>query len=125
MRTAVAASILALVLPGGSASAGYANHTLALTLHYEMVCGQPGPGPLTVQLPQGWRLHDVHVAGRRSTTRGHTVTVAIPGPKGVTCMSITMGTLRVRISGVDAPAGSYVVKAGIRRYAFTARLRIP
>jgi hypothetical protein len=124
MVAPLAASLVALVAPGLGASATYAGGALTLTLRYEMTCAQPGPGPLTVQLPQSWRLGDVTVAGRRSTTAGHTVTIAIPGPKGVTCMSIAPGTLRVRISGVHAPPGTYTVRAQIRRFTFSPRVHV-
>jgi hypothetical protein len=63
-------------------------------------------------------------SGTLTPSLGHTVSVVVPGPTGVTCMSITEGTLRVRVAGLQAPAGSYLVKAQIRRHAFTARLRI-
>ena len=125
MRAVVLASILGFVLPGNQATATYANGTLRLALRYEMVCAQPGPGPLTIQLPDAFTLAAAHAVGRQSSVSGKTVRVAIPGPTGVTCMSMTMGTLHVRLAGVTAPAGSYLVKAQIRRYAFTAHLRIP
>ena len=125
MHLAIAAAALVLGLPGSGATASYANGQLSLALRYEMTCGQPGPGPLRVELPQAFRLANVRVAGHASSVRGHTVSVAVPGPAGVNCMSITLGTLRVHIGGVTAPPGSYTVKAGIRRYVFAAHLRIP
>jgi len=124
MQLAVAAAVLAFLAPGDRAAATYAGGALALTLHYEMTCGEPGPGPLVVEVPAAFRLKDVAVAGRHSSVRGHTVTIAIPGPTGVTCMSIAEGTLRVRLTGVHAPPGSYTVKAQIHRHAFATRLRI-
>ena len=125
MRVALLATVLALALPGDHAAATYANGTLRLTFHYEMTCGQPGPGPLTIQLPNAFRLDGAVVANRPSTVSGHAIAITVPGPTGVTCMSITEGTLRVTVAGVQAPAGAYVVRAGIRRHVFTARLRIP
>jgi hypothetical protein len=124
MRGAVALSALVLGLPGTHAAATYTNGQLALTLRYEMVCGQPGPGPLTIQLPSTFVLTGAHAVGRQSSVSGHTISVVVPGPKGVTCMSMTMGTLKVQVAGVHASPGSYLVKAEIRRHAFTAHLRI-
>lgn len=125
MRAAVVAALLAFVVPGDHAAATYADGTLTLALRYEMTCGQPGPGPLTVELPDGFALAAPHAIGRRSSVHGRTISVVVPGPRGVTCMSITEGTLRVRVAGLQAPAGSYLVRAQIRRHAFTARLRVP
>lgn len=124
MHLAVAAAVLALVLPGDRAAATYSGSTLSLTLHYLMTCGEPGPGPLTIQLPARFRLAQVTVPGHPSSVRGHTVAVAIPGPTGVTCMSIAEGTLRVKVRGVHAARGTYAVKAHIRTHAFSVRLRV-
>jgi hypothetical protein len=125
VHAALLATVLALVLPGDHAAATYASGTLRLTFHYEMTCGQPGPGPLTIQLPNAFRLDGAVVTNRPSTVSGHVITVTVPEPTGVTCMSITEGTLGVTVAGVHAPAGTYVVRAGIRRHLFTARLRVP
>ena len=125
MRAAVVAALLAFVVPGDHATATYANGTLTLSLRYEMTCGRPGPGPLAIELPQRFAVDGAHAVGRSSTTVGHTISVAVPGPHGITCMSITEGTLRVHVAGLQAPAGSYLVRAEIRRHAFTARLRVP
>jgi hypothetical protein len=123
-----AAAILALGVPGDRATAAYAHHDLALTLHYEMICGQPGPGPLVVRLPARFRLVAsraiVDGKERARAVNDSTVTVDLPKPPGITCMSIAEGTLHVRLTGVHAPRGTWNVRAQIRRHAFAARLRI-
>jgi hypothetical protein len=128
VHLAVAAAVLALVVPGDHATATYSGHTLKLTLQYEMICGQPGPGPLVVRLPSSFRL-----AGLRAYVRGveraravndSTVTIDLPKPPQITCMSITEGTLPVKLTNVRATGGTYTVRAQIRRHAFVARLRI-
>jgi hypothetical protein len=128
VHLAVAAAVLALVVPGDHATATYSGDTLKLTLHYEMICGQPGPGPLVVRLPARFRL-----AGLRAYTGGveraravndSTVTIDMPKPPQITCMSITEGTLPVKLTNVRATSGTYTVKAHVRNHAFAARLRI-
>ena len=123
-----AAAALALGAPGDAATASYAHAALALTLRYEMTCGEPGPGPLVVRLPARFRLVSSRVfvdgAERARAVNDSTVTVDLPKPPGITCMSIAEGTLKVRLTGVRAPAGTWTVRARIRTHAFAARLRI-
>lgn len=112
------------------ATASLAGGTLSLRLHYPMVCGRPGRGPLVVTLPAALRVAThprvrVRDAARPDVLHGHVVTIQLPKPPQVTCMSITEGTLSVTISTVRAPAGAYVVRARIDTRAFTARLRVP
>jgi hypothetical protein len=110
------------------ATASLAGGTLSVQLHYEMACGQPGRGPVVVRLPAAFRLANprVRVRGeaRPFTVAGTTVTIALPKPPQVTCMSITAGVLPVGIAGVRAPAGTYTVRAAVNAHTFTARLRV-
>ena len=88
---------------GDSAIASQTGSTLSLTLRYEMTCAQPGPGPLVVTLPQSFRLADLHVtvrgAQRPALSTGSTLTISLPRPPQVTCMSIGIGTLPVTMRG--------------------------
>lgn len=112
------------------ATASLAGGTLSLRLHYPMVCGQPGRGPLVVDLPAAFRMLSslrvlVRGAPRPASLRSHTVTVALPKPPQVTCMSIAEGTLPIAISTVRAsPAATYVIRARVGGHAFAARLRV-
>jgi hypothetical protein len=111
------------------ATASLAGGTLSVRLHYPMVCGQPGRGPLVVSLPAAFRVaaHPrVRVRGavRPDALHGNVVTIQLPKPPQVTCMSIAEGTLPVTIATVRAPAGTYVVRARIATRAFAARLRV-
>ena len=128
MLALAAAAALALGAPGDTATAAYAHGALALTLRYEMTCGEPGPGPLAVRLPQRFRLVSSHAyvdgTERLQIASGSTLTIDLPKPPGITCMSITEGTLKLRLTGVRAPAGTWTVRARIRTHAFAARLRI-
>ena len=114
-------------------SPGVVSHraTLTLKLHFEMTCGRPGPGPVTIQLPtkmQAPRSLAVRIGTNPApaTVSGSQVTVQLPQPHGVTCMSITQGTLTLFLAGVRNPssAGTYFVHAHLRRMAFTAQLAV-
>jgi hypothetical protein len=131
MRLAVAAAAVSLgvIAPGDHATAAYVPDTLSLTLQYEMVCGQPGRGPLIVDLPSAFRVVarprvEVRGAVRPASASAGTVTVLLAKPPYVTCMSITQGTLRIAIAGVRAPAGTYVVRARVNTHSFAASVRV-
>jgi hypothetical protein len=91
-----------------------------------MTCNQPGRGPLFVHLPATARVGSLRVLVRgvamAASANGSTLTVDLPKPPQVTCMSITEGTLPVILRGVVAPDGTSVVTASIGRHAFKARL---
>jgi hypothetical protein len=110
------------------ATASLLGGTLSLKLHYEMVCGQPGRGPVVVQLPAAFRLSTLRVRVRREvrpfTVAGRTVTIGLRTPPQITCMSITQGVLPITIAGVRAPAGMYPIHAAVDTHAFTAKLRV-
>ena len=138
----VALAAAALVAPtsagGGdranaTVSPGRAAHraTLTLKLHYEMTCGHPGAGPVFVHLPAKMgvpRTLAVRVGAKPApaTVSGHDVTVQLPKPPDITCMSIGMGTLTLYLVGVRNPAtaGTYFVRARVREHAFTAQLAV-
>jgi hypothetical protein len=124
----LATASLLVAAPGDAATATYRGRTLALTLRYEMICGRPGRGPLVVRLPPSFRLAAVRVrvkgVRRPAAVAGTTVTVQLPKPPQLTCMSISEGVLPVAIVGVHAPPGRYVVRATVNAHAFAAPLRV-
>jgi hypothetical protein len=144
VRTVLAA--LALAIPASAvAAAGGTNWatavvspgivaqraTLTLKLHFAMTCGRPGAGPVTIQLPakmQAPRSLAVRIGTTPATAMvsGNQVTVQLPQPHGVTCMSIAPGTLTLYLAGVRNPpsAGTYFVHAHLRTMAFTAQLAV-
>jgi len=105
--------------------------TLTLELHYAMTCRQPGAGPVFVHLPTKMgvpRNLAVRVGAKAApaTVSGHDVTVQLPKPPAITCMSIGMGTLTLYLVGVRNPAtaGTYFVRARVNSHAFTAQLAV-
>ena len=145
MRRATAAAVLAAAALAAPASAGGVDRanatvspgltahraTLTLKLHYEMTCGHPGAGPVVVHLPAKMgvpRTLAVRVGAKPApaTVSGHDVTVRLPKPPDITCMSIGMGTLTLYLAGVRNPAtaGTYFVRARVRDHAFTAQLAV-
>ncbi len=128
MLALAATAILALGVPGDHAAATYSGSTLALALRYEMICGQPGPGPLVVRLPARFRLVApralVNGIDRARAVNDSTVTIDLPRRPGVTCMSIAEGTATVRLTGVHAPRGRWTIRATLHRHAFAARLHV-
>jgi hypothetical protein len=113
---------------GDWATASASGSTIALRLHFLMTCGQPGEGPLVVRFPRGVAVTNVRatVRGvqRLVIVNGRALSIDLPKPPQLTCMSIGEGTLPVTISSVHAQPGSYIVSAQIRNHVFTARLRI-
>lgn len=130
MRVAIAAafSSLAVIAPGDRATATFSGTTLTLTLRYLMTCGQPGPGPLAVTLPSGVRIGTLHATlnGKPAPVShmGRTVDVTLPKPPQVTCMSITLGTLRVGLEGLHAGSGTYAITAQVNRHSFSTSFRV-
>jgi hypothetical protein len=62
----------------------------------------------------------------QASVSGQKITVQLPRPSGVTCMSIAPGTLTLNLAGVRNPAsaGTYFVRARLRTMAFTAQLAV-
>lgn len=101
---------------------------VTLKVHYEMVCGQPGPGTAIITFPRAAFVPPridrsaVLVNGKPTpsvTVAGHAIAVAMPprGP-GVSCLVIGPGTLTLTLKpavGLGNPraAGTYVI--GVRR----------
>ena len=90
-----------------------------------------GCRPVTVQLPakmQAMPTLAVRIGTAPATAKvsGNQVTVQLPRPHGVTCMSIGPGTLTLNLAGVRNPAsaGTYFVRAHLRDMAFTAQLAV-
>lgn len=110
------------------ATASLAGGTLSLKLHYQMVCGQPGRGPVVVHLPTAFRLSKLHVRirgeARPFTVAGTTVTIGLRKPPEVTCMSIAEGVLPVTVTGIRAPKGTYALRGAVNTHAFAATLRV-
>lgn len=152
-RLAVAAILAAFTAPAVPAAAGEGPPpsvvasparagtrpvTLTLKLHYEMVCGRPGKGPLVVTLPRAMRVPRtigrtaVLLQGKAPTSvrvDGRVVTIGVPVPTGISCFSITMGTLTTTFTrraqlGTPRAPGTYAVLARIGSRSFTARLAV-
>ena len=111
---------------------------LTLVLTYEMQCGYPGPGPLTIDLPSEERVpgalvrSQVLVDGqpaRSVSISGHAVTIGLAAPPRIMCMVIGMGRLTIlltRASGLGNPvrAGSYAITATRASSEFSASFAI-
>lgn len=130
MRLAVAAALssVAVIAPGDRATATFSGSTLTLTLHYEMTCGQPGSGPLTVTLPAGIRIRSLRatVNGKAApvSRSGRTVDVTLPKRPRLTCMSISEGTLRATVAGLHARTGTYTAAVRVNRHSFSPTFRV-
>jgi hypothetical protein len=142
MRAAViaAAALFAPASAGGAdwatavVSPGVVSHraTLTVKLHYEMTCGQPGAGPVVIQLPTRMDVLPTLAAGVNAkpavgaTVSGHKIAVQLPRPPAVICMSIGMGTLTIELAGVRNPAaaGTYFVRARVHEHSFVAQLAV-
>jgi hypothetical protein len=140
IRVAVAIlSVLATLAPaapaaavgGNWASASLSGNALVLKLHYEMQCGSPGRGTVTVQLPRAFSTAPPvtgFVNGKQQSTQvaGRTVTVALPKPPPLSCTSIAPGVLTLTLRGVRVAKalGTYAIRATVHALVFTARLRI-
>lgn len=136
MRLAAAAlASLAFVSSAGAvegdwATASASGTTVSLRLHYMMTCGQPGAGPLVVRLPAAFRVTNLRVTvrgvQRPAMLSNSTVTIDLPKPPQVTCMSIGPGVLPVTLKSVRLPTapGTYAIAARVASHRFIAQLRV-
>jgi hypothetical protein len=119
------------------AVAGARHVRLTVALRYEMQCGYPGAGPLTVTLPASialpGKLPDgaVLVGGKATAAAvaGTRVTVQIAPYAGAMCDVIGPGVLQLVFTakaGLANPAhaGSYRVAVVHARHSFSAELAI-
>jgi len=121
-----------------SAQAGARPVVLTLVLGYEMQCGYPGPGPVTIDLPAAERVpaqlapSQVLVDGKPAPSvaiAGHAVSVGLAPPPQVMCDVIGPGKLTIefgRAAGLGNPSrpGVYTLEAARGSAAFTARFTI-
>jgi hypothetical protein len=119
-------------------AAGARPSAVLLKLHYDMVCAQPGRGPVTISFPPAFRV-PAHVArsavlvdgdaAPSVSIHGTVATVGLPPVAGQICQSLVPGTLRVQFTrsariGNPVHAGRYSVHAAVGTHTFVARLRI-
>lgn len=111
---------------------------LTVTVHYEMICGQPGPGTAIVTLPTAVRVPSsiassaVLVNGKPAPAvgvSGHDVSVALPRRKGITCDSIGPGALTLTLTksaglGNPASTGTYTIRVKHKTQSFRASVDI-
>jgi hypothetical protein len=121
-----------------SVRAGARPVALTLVLSYEMQCGDPGPGPILINLPDQERVSrlltpaEVLVDGRPAHTvgiSGHTVSVGLAPLPRVICMVIGPGRLTIlftRAADLGNPrhSGSYTITATRASSAFSAPFTI-
>jgi hypothetical protein len=151
--TPVAAAVAGLVLAGAPVPAPlqpsaaitastyeHAARPVALTykLRYEMQCGNPGVGPLTlafpaqVAVPSGVSAAEVLLDGKPAPAvarRGSALIVSLPKPPAIMCDVIGMGTLTVTITkgaGFANPKspGVYAFPVSSDKISASPRLRI-
>src|SRR5262249_48307155 len=111
---------------------------LALRLHYEMLCAQPGKGPAVVSFPRALRLPAaipaaaVLVDGKAASSLkadGKVLTIGLAPMPGVICQSLVPGILKIVFTrsariGNPSRAGVYAVRARVNEHVFLARLLI-
>lgn len=121
-----------------STKAGARPVELTVKVRYEMVCGQPGPGTAVLTLPAAASVPDtigpsaVLVNGKPATAvavSGHTVSIALPRRKGITCLVIGPGMLTLTLTksaGLGNPAakGTYTIRVRHNTLSFKASVVI-
>lgn len=121
-----------------STKAGARPVAVTVKVHYEMVCGQPGRGTAVVSLPgaavvpRGISRSAVLVNGKPApsvSVSGHDVSIAMPLPRGVTCMSVGPGTLTLTLTqaaGIGNPKapGTYTIRVQRNARLYSARVQI-
>ena len=118
-----------------SAHAGARPVVVAVQLRYEMQCGWPGPGTVTVRFPAAMTVPStipatsVLVQGKPApsvVSRGRQETVGLPPRKGILCDVIGPGRLTItftraaRIGNPRVP-GVYALRAVKGKQGFSAR----
>jgi hypothetical protein len=121
-----------------SPRAGARPVVVAVQLHYEMQCGWPGPGTVTIRFPAAMVVPDpiraagVLVDGKPATrlvSHGHQEVVSLPPRKGILCDVIGPGVLKItftraaRVGNPKAP-GTYALTAQHGAMGFTARFAV-
>jgi hypothetical protein len=122
-----------------SSKAGARRVTMTVALRSELQCGRlMGSRKLVLTLPAKARVAAtipaaaITVSGRAASTvsvAGRVVTVTLPLPHGMTCNSITMGTVRIVFmpaAGFANPRapGAYMVRIAHGSETFAAPLKI-
>jgi hypothetical protein len=121
-----------------SHSAGARPVAVTIAMHYEMQCGWPGPGVLTIRFPNAMVLPKqiataaVVVDEKVSTgvsVAGRTVSVQLPQRPRIMCDVIGPGTVTVSFArgariGNPKAAGSYALVAAHGSESGTGRLVI-
>jgi hypothetical protein len=111
---------------------------LKLVLRYEMLCAQPGRGPVLVTLPAAFRVPAtikpaaVLVNGKAAPSlrvHRHVVSVGLPLNSNVICRSFVPGILWIGFTrsarlGNPARAGTYAIHATVGSHSLVARLAI-
>jgi hypothetical protein len=110
---------------------------LTYKLSYEMQCGNPGQGPLTLAFPSQVAVPKVSaadvllngMAAPAVRRNGSTLVVSFPAPPAIMCDVIGMGTLTVTITkaaGFANPkaAGLYAFPVTSDKISATPKLRI-
>jgi hypothetical protein len=115
-----------------------ARTALKLLLRYEMLCAQPGRGPVLVTMPAALRVPAkirptaVLVNGKAAPSvqvKGHTVTVGLPPNSNVICRSFVPGILWISFTSAaslrnPSRAGIYAIRARVGSHSFVARLAV-
>jgi hypothetical protein len=121
-----------------SQHAGARPVTVSVQVRYEMQCGWPGPGVVTIRFPAGMAVpasipaSAVLVQGKpatRATSQGRTETVSLPPRHGMLCDSIGPGRLTIgftpaaRLGNPHVP-GSYVLRVTKGASSFEGRFAV-
>jgi hypothetical protein len=118
--------------------AGARPAVLRLSLHYEMLCAQPGKGPVIVTLPSALRVPSSIAASTvllkdkaapSVQVEGHVVTIGLEPNSNVICQSYVPSTLLISFTrsarlGNPLRSGHYLVRARVGSHSFSTRLII-
>jgi hypothetical protein len=119
-----------------SPRAGARPVVVAVQLRYEMQCGWPGPGTVTIRFPDAMTVPSVIPAtsvlvnGKPAPSVvnvDHRETIGLPPRSGILCDVIGPGRLRITFTraariGNPRAAGVYALRAVKGKVGFTARL---